>query len=85
MYVHFSPFSGHVARQVYEALRQEAAALRIQTNLRMYIARKDYKELLSSSVTIQAGLRGMAARKELHFRRQTRAATVIQVIDLVHM
>ncbi|KAH7690363.1 Myosin ATPase protein [Dioscorea alata] len=69
---------GHVARQVYEALRQEAAALRIQTNLRMYIARKDYKELLSSSVTIQAGLRGMAARKELHFRRQTRAATVIQ-------
>ncbi|KAM0949717.1 putative myosin ATPase [Dioscorea sansibarensis] len=69
---------GHVARQVYDALRQEAAALRIQTNLRMYIARKDYKELLSSSVTIQAGLRGMAARKELHFRRQTRAATVIQ-------
>nr|CAD1830833.1 unnamed protein product [Ananas comosus var. bracteatus] len=69
---------GHLARQVYENLRREAAALRIQTCYRMHFARKAHNELLSSAITIQSGLRGMAARKELNFRRQTRAAIVIQ-------
>lgn len=72
-------FEGQHARQIYEIKRKEAAALRIQTYFRVHFARKTYKELLYSSITIQAGLRGMTARKELRFRQQTKAATIIQV------
>jgi len=46
----------------------------------MHTARKAYKELFTSAVTIQSALHGMCARKELHFRRQTRAAIIVQVI-----
>jgi myosin-5 len=45
----------------------------------MHAARKAYNELSASAVTIQSALRGMVARKELHFRQQTKAAIVIQV------
>lgn len=71
--------SGQLARKVYEGLRREAASLRIQRDLRMHLARKAYKDLYSSSVSIQTGMRGMAARNELRFRRQTRATIKIQV------
>lgn len=73
-------FVGELARRVYHNLRREAASLKIQTWYRTYTARKAYNELSASAVTIQSGLRGMRARKELHFRRQTRAAIIIQVI-----
>ncbi|XP_074572170.1 myosin-6-like [Curcuma longa] len=69
---------GELARQIYENMRRQAAALNIQTIFRMHLARIAYKMLLSSVVTIQTGLRGMVAREELHFRRQTRAAIIIQ-------
>ncbi|KAI8004406.1 Myosin-6 [Camellia lanceoleosa] len=36
----------------------------------MHLARKAYKELCSSAVSIQAGMRGMIARDEHRFRRQ---------------
>ena len=71
--------SGQLARKVYEGLRREAASLRIQRDLRMHLARKAYKGLYSSSVSIQTGMRGMVARNELRFKRQTRAAIIIQV------
>lgn len=70
---------GQLARQVYESMRREAACLRIQRDLRMYFARQAYKEFCSSAVSIQTGMRGMVARNELRFRRQTRAAIIIQV------
>lgn len=60
-------------------MRRQAACLKIQTYLRMYLVRISFKELLSSSITIQAGLRGMTSRNELRFRRQTSAAIIIQV------
>lgn len=60
-------------------MRREASALRIQKDLRMFLARKAYKELCSSALCIQRGMRGLAARNELRFRRQTRAAIIIQV------
>lgn len=75
-----SPFiSGYLARNVYEAMRREAAALKIQRDLRMFVARKAYTELFSAAVSIQAGMRGMVARNKLCFRRQTKAAIIIQV------
>ncbi|MBA0802680.1 hypothetical protein Gohar_012957, partial [Gossypium harknessii] len=69
---------GQLARKVFEGMRREAASLRIQRDLRMHLARKAYKELFSSAVSIQTGMRGMAARNEVRFRRQTRAAIIIQ-------
>jgi len=71
--------AGQIARHVYENMRREAASLRIQRDLRMYIARKAYKDLCYSAISIQTGMRGMAARDDLRFRRQTRAAIMIQV------
>jgi len=70
---------GQLARQVYEGLRREASSLMIQRFFRMHVAKKAYKELYSSAVSLQTGMRGMAARSELRFRKQTRAAIVIQV------
>lgn len=49
----------------------------------MHIARKAYKDLYMSAVSIQTGMRGMAARYELRFRRRTRAAIVIQVENIL--
>lgn len=72
-------FSGELTRHIYESMRREASCLRIQTDLRMYLARKMYKELCSSAVSVQTGMRGMSARNELRFRRQTKAAIMIQV------
>jgi len=61
-------------------LRQEAAAICIQKNVRMWLARKKFLEIKDAAVKIQAGYRGMAARKEYRLRRQTKAATIIQVL-----
>lgn len=60
-------------------MRREAAALKIQRDLRRFLARKAYTGVFSATVSIQAGMRGMVSRKELSFRRQTKAATIIQV------
>jgi hypothetical protein len=49
----------------------------------MHIARKAYNELYSSAISIQTGMRGMAARCELRFRKQTSAAIIIQVENML--
>ncbi|KAF7837931.1 myosin-17 [Senna tora] len=71
-------FVGILARKLYEQLRRETAALKIQKNFRRYIARKSYLTVRSSAITIQTGLRAMKARNECRFRRQTKAAILIQ-------
>lgn len=75
----FFRFAGELTRHSYETMRREASCLRIQRDLRMHLARKAYKELSLSAVSIQTGMRGMTARNELRFRKQTRAAILIQV------
>ncbi|XP_042388803.1 myosin-6-like [Zingiber officinale] len=66
------------ARQYYESMCRQAAALIIQAYFRMHLARKMYTNNCLASITIQSGLRGMVAREEFHYRKQTRAATIIQ-------
>ena len=68
-----------VARHRYEKMRKEAACQMIQKDLRMYLARKAYNRLCSSAVSIQTGMRAMGACNELRFRKQTKAAIIIQV------
>lgn len=57
-----------------------AAATTIQKDGRMFVLRKVYKVLRSSAIAIQTGMRAMAARNELLFRKRNTAATFIQVI-----
>lgn len=71
--------SGQLACELYERMRRENACLTIQKELRKFVKRKAYKNLFSSAVTLQSGLRGMAARNELKFRQQTKATIIIQV------
>lgn len=61
-------------------MREEAASIRIQKNVRAHTARKLYKNLQTSAVVIQTGMRAMAAHKEFSERRRTKAATMIQVL-----
>lgn len=73
------PIAGEVARSQYESMRMENAAVKIQNMWRMCLAREAYNSLCCSALCIQAGLRGMSARNELRYRKQTRAAITIQV------
>lgn len=61
-------------------MRREEAAIKIQKNLRRQIAKKDYGKTKSSALTLQSGVRTMAARHEFRYKLTTRAATVIQVL-----
>lgn len=74
-----------MARKLYEQLRREAAALKIEKNFRGYIARKSYLKERSSAIIIQTGLRAMKARDEFRFRKQTKAAIQIQVLLLIFL
>ncbi|CAH8361175.1 unnamed protein product [Eruca vesicaria subsp. sativa] len=66
---------GQLARHRFEdLLRREAAALKIQRALRIYLDRRTYIEAV---VTVQSCFRGMAARNVL--RMKTKATLVVQI------
>ena len=71
--------TARLACKQHEFLRQQAAALRIQKNARWYFAWKTYYQLRLSAITLQAGLRAMAARNEFTFRKKNKASVHIQV------
>lgn len=73
--------TGRLARKQYQKMRQEAAAICIQKNVQMWLARKKYVETKEAAIKIQSGYRGMAARKEHRFRRQTKAVIIMQVSE----
>lgn len=68
-----------MACKLFDQLKKEAAAKKIQKHMRRYHARKRYRGLHVSVLVLQTGLRAMAARKEFRFRKQTKAAILIQV------
>lgn len=57
--------------------------MKIQKHVRRYEARKAYKKLHVCALTLQTGLRAMAAHKEFRYRKQTKAAIIIQVLSLI--
>ncbi|MED6186014.1 hypothetical protein PIB30_062642 [Stylosanthes scabra] len=73
-----SNLRGILARKLYEKLRREAAALKIEKNFKGYVARRSFLSIRSSAIIIQTGLRAMKARDEFRFRKQTKAAIHIQ-------
>lgn len=68
---------------MYERMRQRYASTKIQKVWRMCIARRAYKRQCLSALHIQAGMRHMTARNVFHFRKQTKAAIVIQVSFII--
>lgn len=70
---------GRLACKLYESMKREAGAVKIQKNIRRYQARKGYSKLRVSGLVLQTGLRAMAARKEFRFRKRTKAAMIMQV------
>ncbi|CAI5465851.1 unnamed protein product [Closterium sp. Yama58-4] len=76
--LHLPPISGHKARLQYESIRRNAAAVRVQKHVRRFVAQSKYRRTRQAAVVLQAGARGMAARKEARQRRENRAAVKIQ-------
>lgn len=70
----------NIARKISRYMKREEAAIKIQKNLRRQIAKKDYGRTKSSALTLQSGVRTMAARHEFRHKLKTRAATKIQVL-----
>ena len=60
-------------------MKRENGAIQIQRYVRGLQARKLYKKARGAAIVIQACFRGMKSRQAFRFRRQTRAATDIQV------
>ncbi|KAL2325366.1 hypothetical protein Fmac_024424 [Flemingia macrophylla] len=73
-----SRWRGRLACKLYEHLRREAAAVKIQKNVRRYEARKAYKDRHMAALTLQTALRAIAARKKFRFKKQTKASIIIQ-------
>jgi myosin-5 len=71
---------GELARKLYELLKRDAAAVKIQRDLRRFLARKSYIGTKFSMLILQTGLRAMVARNEFRYRERKKAATIIQVI-----
>ncbi|RLN04175.1 myosin-11-like [Panicum miliaceum] len=69
---------GRLACKLYDNLRREAAAIKVQKNQRRHQARRSYKLQYASVLVVQTALRVMAARNEFRFKKQSKAAVTIQ-------
>ncbi|MQL94233.1 hypothetical protein Taro_026885 [Colocasia esculenta] len=73
-----SRWRGRLAYKLYQLIRQQSAAVKIQKNMRRYRSRKSYKTIQSYAIILQTGLRAMTAQNEFRFRKQTKATITIQ-------
>lgn len=71
---------GYIARKIYAAKRETAAAISIQKYIRMWLVRHAYFKLYFSAIIIQSHVRGFVTRQRLLHGKEHRAATFIQVI-----
>ncbi|PSR98811.1 Myosin-11 like, partial [Actinidia chinensis var. chinensis] len=67
-----------LAYKLYVSMRREAAAVKIQKNVHRHQTRTAYCRLQVSVLIVQTGLRAMDACNKFRFRKQTKAATIIQ-------
>lgn len=71
-----------LAYNFFQIVRKDAAALKIQTDWRWHKFNQNYSRLKQATITMQAIVRAMAARKQYDFTKQNKTATVIQVFEL---
>ncbi|AQL00934.1 Myosin-9 [Zea mays] len=69
---------GRLACKLYDNMRREAAAIKVQKNQRRHQARRSYKLRYASVLVVQTALRAMAARNEFRFKKQSTGAVTIQ-------
>ncbi|XP_048332477.2 myosin-15 isoform X1 [Ziziphus jujuba] len=69
---------GCLARKMYVAKRETAAALVIQKCIRSWLLRHAFLELHAATITIQSSIRGFSTRKIFLHGKEHKAATLIQ-------
>ncbi|TKY58001.1 Myosin-15 protein [Spatholobus suberectus] len=69
---------GYIARKIYAAKRETAAAISIQKYIRMWLMRHAYLKLYFSAIIIQSHGRGFVTRQRFLHGKEHRAATFIQ-------
>ncbi|GAV80711.1 Myosin_head domain-containing protein/IQ domain-containing protein/DIL domain-containing protein [Cephalotus follicularis] len=75
---------GCLARKMYVAKREAAAAISIQKSVRRLLLRLAYTKLLSAVIIIQSNLRGFATRVRFLHAKEYRAASLIQAHWRIH-
>ncbi|XP_059642620.1 myosin-15 [Cornus florida] len=69
---------GHIARSMFAALREAAAAISIQKYVRRWLLRHAYIQIYSCAVLMQSSIRCFSTRRIFLHRKEHRAATRIQ-------
>ena len=75
----FNFAAGHLSRNNFAVMRDTAAAIIIQKYFRSCFFRHSYMQLHSASILIQSSIRCFSTRQKFLYRKQGKAATVIQV------
>ncbi|KAF8042929.1 hypothetical protein BT93_A1303 [Corymbia citriodora subsp. variegata] len=77
--IHIQSFwRGKLAGKLYEHMKRENAATKVQTVFRGYSSRNAYSKMKVIAITVQALIRATVACNEFEHRKQTKAATTIQ-------
>lgn len=71
--------AGCLAREVYAAKRETAAAVSIQKYVRRWLLSCAYMKLCSAAIVIQSNVRGFTIRQRFLQGKRHKAATLIQV------
>lgn len=71
--------AGYLSRNRFAAMRDTAAAIVIQKYFRCWFFRHSYMQLHSACLLIQSSIRGFSTRRKFMFRKEDKAATLIQV------
>ncbi|PNT33005.2 hypothetical protein POPTR_006G220000v4 [Populus trichocarpa] len=69
---------GCLARKMFAAKRERAAAISIQKYVRKWLLRRAYLKLLSAAIFMQSNIHGFLTRKRFLQEKKQRAATLIQ-------
>ncbi|KAI4340198.1 hypothetical protein MLD38_025060 [Melastoma candidum] len=73
-----SRWKGKLASKLFERMKKEVAATKIQKNARSYLCRMSYAKLRASCLVLQCYLRAMHARNVFEQRKRTNASITIQ-------
>lgn len=72
-------FAGCLARNIYAAKRETAAAILIQKYVRRWLLRCAYVKLCSAAILIQSNIRAFSTHQRFLHRKKHKAVTLIQV------
>lgn len=75
--------AGCLARKLYAAKRETAAAISIQKYVRMWLLNHAYTKLSLAAVVIQSNIRGFSTRHNFMHGKKHKAATLIQVSSIL--